>query len=352
MFTLQNLLHLLEKENRGWKNPTTMTKTILMALTDYNYPSDVASKVFSGVNQGRNIFFDIKQLIDDEGFETYLVGTEFRLRNQNFRNGNFDSTKMEEAAYNLLKESTNLNQDIYQRLLHSYCKNKDNRPYLFLSECFYYALACCHDKTVSYKTATISEAKNPPTLPAWGDNLEEASLNETLPPKFWATVEQMTATEIAVFKTLAKLVVIDEDEKYYLYAPVTDEEIQLYKDFGIGNEEFLLMEEFGLINIGARMDNPVSVEEELAGFQNDSLVLAFKTDEEPFDITFKSYSFTTVGSKLLEVLEIETDDDFFEKLAKLFVQQNSGLPIDFYLTPVEVMEELESTEELEKYRLK
>ncbi|HEM4084373.1 TPA: hypothetical protein U1W60_001885, partial [Streptococcus suis] len=54
MFTLQNLLHLLEKENRGWKNPTTMAKTILMALTNYNYPSDVASKVFSGVNQGRN----------------------------------------------------------------------------------------------------------------------------------------------------------------------------------------------------------------------------------------------------------------------------------------------------------
>lgn len=133
MFTLQNLLHLLEKENRGWKNPTTMTKTILMALTDYNYPSDVASKVFSGVNQGRNIFFDIKQLIDDEDFETYLASTEFRLRNQNFRNGNFDSTKMVEATYNLLKESTNLNQDIYQGLLHSYCKNKDNRPYLLSS---------------------------------------------------------------------------------------------------------------------------------------------------------------------------------------------------------------------------
>ena len=162
----------------------------------------------------------------------------------------------------------------------------------------------------------------------------------------------MTATEISVFKTLAKLVVIDEDEEYYLYAPVTDEEIQLYKDFGIGNTEFLLMEEFGLINIGARMDNPVSVEEELAGFQNDNLVFAFKTDEESFDITFKSYNFTTVGLKLLEILEIETDDDFFKKLVQLFVHQHSGLSIDFYLAPVEVMEEVESMEELEEYRLK
>ena len=352
MFTLQNLLHLLEKENRGWKNPTTMTKAILLALADYNYPSDVASKVFSGVNQGRNIFFEIEDLISKDGFETYLLGFEMRLRNQNFRNGNFDSQKIIEATYQLLKESTNLNQDIYQGLLRFYAKNKSARPYLFLAECFYYALACRHDKTANYKTAIISEVKNPPTLPAWGDNLEEASLNGTLPPKFWATVEQMTATEISVFKTLAKLVVIDEDEEYYLYAPVTDEEIQLYKDFGIGNTEFLLMEEFGLINIGARMDNPVSVEEELAGFQNDNLVFAFKTDEESFDITFKSYNFTTVGLKLLEILEIETDDDFFKKLVQLFVHQHSGLSIDFYLAPVEVMEEVESMEELEEYRLK
>nr|WP_269207332.1 hypothetical protein [Streptococcus equi] len=93
---------------------------------------------------------------------------------------------------------------------------------------------------------------------------------ESLPPKFWTTVEQMTAKEIAVFKTLASLAIIDEDEEYYLYAPVTDEEIQLYKDFGIGNAEFLLMAEFGLINIGARMDNPVSVETDPAGFQNDN----------------------------------------------------------------------------------
>lgn len=46
MFTIKKLLHLLEKENHSWKNPTAMTKTILMVLTDYHYPSDIASKVF------------------------------------------------------------------------------------------------------------------------------------------------------------------------------------------------------------------------------------------------------------------------------------------------------------------
>lgn len=231
MFTLQNLLHLLEKENRGWKNPTTMTKAVLTALTDYNYASDIASKIFSGVNQGRNICFEIENLISEEGFKAYLSGAELRLRNQNFRNGNFDSLKMTETTYSLLKESTNLNQDIYQGLIYSYAKNKEKRPYLFLVECFYYALACRCNRTLNYKTENIFEIKNTQTLPDWGGDLDDALLEECISPKLWTTVEQMTFKEVTVFKNLAKLVVIDEDEEYYLYAPVTDEEIQLYKDF-------------------------------------------------------------------------------------------------------------------------
>ena len=258
---------------------------------------------------------------------------------------------MVEATYRLLKDSTNLNQDIYQGLLQSYAKNKDNRPYLFLAECFYYALASRHDKTIGYKT-TIPVIKNPPTLPAWGDELEEATLNETLPPKFWATTGQMTIKEITIFKSLAKLVVIDEDGEYYLYAPVTNEEVELYKDFGIGNAEFLLMEEFGLINIGARVDNTISVKSDPAGFQNDNLVFAFTSESKPFDIHFNSYSFTTVGLKLLEILEVEIDNNFFRKLCQLFVRQHVHLPIDFYLAPVEVMEDAENMEELEEYRLR
>ncbi|HFI0035229.1 TPA: hypothetical protein ACGOTT_000116 [Streptococcus suis] len=352
MFTFQNLLHLLDKEKSDWKNPTTMTKVILMALTDYNYPSDVASKVFSGVNQGRNVYFDIKQQVSDDGLEAYFASVELRLRNQNFRNSNFDCLKMVEETYQLLKKSTNMSQDIYQGLLQSYVKNKDNRPYLFLAECFYYALARRHDKMVNYISATVSEVNNPKILSAWSDDLGEIISEENLPTKFWSVVEHMTANEIAVFKTLATLAVIDEDEEYYLYAPVTDAEIRLYNDFGVGNGEFLLMEEFGLINIGARVDNSVSVEPELAGFQNDNLIFAFKTNEQPFDIAYKSYTFTTVGLKLLEILGIETDDSFFEALCEIFIKQHANLPIDFYLVPIEVMDGAESITDLEEYLLK
>ena len=55
MFTIKELLHLLEKENHSWKNPTVMTKIILMVLTDYHYPSDTASKVFSGQPRSKHL---------------------------------------------------------------------------------------------------------------------------------------------------------------------------------------------------------------------------------------------------------------------------------------------------------
>ena len=57
-------------------------------------------------------------------------------------------------------------------------------------------------------------------------------------------------------------------------------------------------------------------------------------------------------AKLLEILEVKTENDFFRKLCQLFVRQHVDLPIDFYLAPVEVMEDAESMEELEEYRLR
>lgn len=55
--------------------------------------------------------------------------------------------------------------------------------------------------------------------------------------------------------------------------------------------------------------------------------------------------------KLLDILGIETDDNFFEELSKLFVEQHTNLPIDFYLAPVEKVEKAGSVEELGGYRL-
>lgn len=339
MFTLKELLQLLETERIGWKNPTEMTKSILMSLTNMNYPSDVASKIFSGVNLGRNIRLDIEGLISEEGFNVYIQNLETRLRNQNFRNGNFDSLNMCDKTLQLLKTATNLNQEVYLGLSQSFIKNKANRPYLFLAECFYYALESIHNKAAAYRTVGPSPSTvSPLGLEAWAGLFEFEMLEEDLSPQFLSVISNMTKKEINIFLKFAELCIYDEDEDYYLYAPVTDPEIALYKQFGIGNQEFLLMEEFGLINLGARVDNILEINDEPAGFQNDNLVFYVITDREPFEISYKSYNFTSVGQKLLELLAIETNDNFFQNLTDIIVEQYQNLPIEFHLVSVDDVE--------------
>lgn len=336
MFTLENLLILLEKENLGWKNPTEMTKAILNALTGRDYPSDIASKVYSGVNRGRNIRLDMVEAVEEQGFSAYIQAVEADLRSLNFKNSHFDCLKLLEATHQLLKESSNFNQVIYTGLLQSYTKYHTSRPYLFLAECFYYALESWHNKKAEYISFEVSpEQSQLAGLEAWGSLLDEAMFEEDLSPQFLATVQKMGKKEVGIFKRLAELVIYDEDEEYYLYAPVSDAEIQLYKDFGIGNAEFLLMEEFGLINMGSRILNLVEVNSEPAGFQNDNLVFYFTTDQEPFDIEYRSYSFTSVGLKLLDILAIETNDQFFLGLTKIFQRQHEGLGIGFGVSGVD-----------------
>lgn len=339
MFTLQTLLKLVENQNVSWKNPTEMTKAILQTLVDFSYPSDVVSKVYSGVNKGRNIRLDIVDTIDDD-FSNYLQSVEMRLKSVNFRDGKFDSHQVVEKLHHLLEISTNLPQDIYYGLKQSYAKNKSNRPYLFIAECFYYSLEIAHNKTAEYiNLEKFDNSTNLLGLEAWGGLLDDAILTDNLSPKFFEVVSKMTKKEIELFKKIAELAIYDEDGEYYLYAPVSNEEHQLYRDFGIDREDFLTLEEFGLINMGARIDNVVEVNDEPAGFQNDNLVFYFTTEARPFDIHYKSYSFTSVGQKLLDILEIWTSDDFFLKLTEIFKENHRLMPIDFFTVFVEEMEE-------------
>ncbi|MDO4901937.1 MAG: hypothetical protein Q4A21_00005, partial [bacterium] len=273
---------------------------------------------------------DMVEAVEEQGFSAYIQAVEADLRSLNFRNSHFNCLKLLDATHQLLKESRNLNQVIYAGLLQSYTKHYTARPYLFLAECFYYALESWHNKKADYVSFEVNfEQSQLVGLEAWGGLLDEAMLEEALSPQFLVTVQKMSKKEVGIFKRLAELVIYDEDEEYYLYAPVSDAEIQLYKDFGIGNAEFLLMEEFGLINMGSRILNLVEVNSEPAGFQNDNLVFYFTTDQEPFDIQYRSYSFTSVGLKLLDILAIETSDQFFLELTEIFQQQHERLGIAF-----------------------
>ena len=63
---------------------------------------------------------------------------------------------------------------------------------------------------------------------------------------------------------------------------------------------------------------------ELSGFQNDNLVLTFSTDsDERITFEYSAFHLTDTAKALIEILEIETDDGFFQGLADRF-KENLG----------------------------
>lgn len=175
---------------------------------------------------------------------------------------------------------------------------------------------------------------------------EETFLSEEFSPRFKQTVNLLTDKDVDIFLRLLELVVLDSDEEYYLYAPVTDEEVELYKKYGIGDREFFSMKEAGLINLGERVDNKLTTyDSDFCGFQNDNLVVAIQAEKiESYQLNYKSYAFTQVGLDLLGLAEIETSDLFFTELAKLVKQNYANAPVKVHLFSVEDIEDAEDIE--------
>ena len=58
---------------------------------------------------------------------------------------------------------------------------------------------------------------------------------------------------------------------------------------------------------------------ELSGFQNDNLVLTFTTEsDERITFEYSAFHLTDTAKALIEILEIETNDEFFRELGKIF----------------------------------
>lgn len=77
---------------------------------------------------------------------------------------------------------------------------------------------------------------------------------------------------------------------------------------------------------------------ELSGFQNDNLVLTFSTDsDERITFEYSAFHLTDTAKALIEILEIETDDEFFRNLAEHFNNK---------LNQFKVLAKLYSVEEL------
>lgn len=76
----------------------------------------------------------------------------------------------------------------------------------------------------------------------------------------------------------------------------------------------------------------------LSGFQNDNLVLTFTTDSNDI-LTFEYSAFhlTDTAKALIEILDIETDDEFFRELANSYREKLSESSVKISVVNVEVL---------------
>ena len=108
----------------------------------------------------------------------------------------------------------------------------------------------------------------------------------------------------------------------------------MFTKYGVKGNEVSRLIEYGLISGGGRHE--IIVEKgELSGFQNDNLVLTFTTDsDERITFEYSAFHLTDTAKALIEILEIETNDEFFRELGEEFKNKVRGLPIDIEILGV------------------
>lgn len=101
----------------------------------------------------------------------------------------------------------------------------------------------------------------------------------------------------------------------------------MFTKYGVKGNEVSRLIEYGLISGGGRHE--IIVEKgELSGFQNDNLILTFTTkSDERITFEYSAFHLTDTAKALIEIFEIETNDEFFRELGKIFEINLKTLPI-------------------------
>lgn len=111
--------------------------------------------------------------------------------------------------------------------------------------------------------------------------------------------------------------------------------MDLFTKYGVKGNEVSRLIEYGLISGGGRHE--IIVEKgELSGFQNDNLVLTFTTkSDERITFEYSAFHLTDTAKALIEILEIETNDEFFRELGEEFKDSVKGLPITLKILTID-----------------
>ncbi|MFH6624823.1 hypothetical protein [Streptococcus suis] len=346
MFTIPALFSIvLKNANKTvWSDRKKVSVGLAVVLHEDSlaYLSDTTfNKLFTGQNKGRTLYGIVQDEIDEVDFSTYIFKTEKRLSDTNYRENKFELQKTQEDFFVLLEQAQNLPKSILLGLKQSFQLNHSERPYLFLAECLFYALACQHNKHQQYTELDFSQETEVVARP-----LEELVSKATgYSKRIKQELNRFSEDELNLFKRIAPFTFYDEsfDElsgeyvlDYYLISHA--DFLDLFTKYGVKGNDISRLKEYGLISGGGRHEMVVE-KGELSGFQNDNLVLTFSTDsDERISFEYSAFHLTDTAKALIEILEIETDDEFFSELTESFKKKLSSPEIIIKVYDIENLE--------------
>jgi len=346
MFTIPTLFSIVLKHSNKavWSDRKKVSVGLTSILNEdaraYISETDF-NKYFSGQNKGRTLYAVVQDEITEKGFSRYIFEAEKRLINTNYRENKFCLAETLEDFFEALEESQNLPKTVLLGLKRSFQLNHADRPYLFLVECLYYALAYQHNKDQDYIFPDFSQETDILSSP-----LEELiSRTDGYSKRVKQNLNRLSEDEIKLFQKVAPFLFYDEsyDElsgdyvlDYYLISHANF--VDLFEKYGVSGMDISRLKEYGLIDSGGKHE--IIVEKGvLSGFQNDNLVLTFTTElDKRITFEYSAFHFTETAKALIEILEVETNDEFFQHLAEYF---------KYELDESEVIVGVYSVEELE-----
>ncbi|HEL0711074.1 TPA: hypothetical protein TVQ98_001514 [Streptococcus equi subsp. zooepidemicus] len=346
MFNIPNLFSIVLKHSNKaiWsdRKKVSMGLTVAIHQDSLAYLADTAfNKLFTGQNKGRTLYGVVQDGINEKGFSTYILQAEKRLGDSNYKESKFLLFEVLEDTFDLLEQSQNLPKSIRLGLEQSYTLYHADRPYLFLAECLFCALVCQHHKHQEYLTVDFSQETEVVSKP-----LEELVSRATgYSKRIIQELNRFSEEELQLFKKIAPFTFYDESydelsDDYILdYYLISHEDfIDLFQKYGVSGNDISRLKEYGLISGGGRHEMFVE-KGELSGFQNDNLVLTFTTDsDERITFEYSAFHLTDTAKALIEILEIETDDEFFRELTESFKKKLSSPEIIIEVYGIENLE--------------
>lgn len=342
MFTVSTLFQTIfqNRKTTSWSNPKSASRDLLSVIAEdaRAYISDTAfNKYFSGKNKGRTIAGVVQDEIDEKGFSKYLFQAEYRFSQINYKENKFDLASAIEEVFKQLEQANHLPVSVLTGLAESYRNNCETRPYLFLVECLYYALVCDHQSNIVYNLPDASKesqivSKPLETLVSKVSGYSRRVIQE---------LNQFSEEELRLFQRIAPFTFYDESYDDYSGEFVLDRYIishadfeKLFTKYGVKGNDISRLREYGLISSSR---HEMTVEKGvLSGFQNDNLVLTFTTEsDEEQVVEYGVFHLSDTATALIDILEIETNDEFFNDLADMFKERVEGLSVVVEIVKVE-----------------